>query len=86
MTGLKKLNKNRQRRAHLLLTNKTKYMNLKKAIQALKDHAQEEIRIHQEIMEEAGGDVKHLAEKHLADTIEIHKRFWKDLKKSWKDK
>jgi len=30
--------------------------------------------------------VKHLAEKHLADTIEIHKRFWKDLKKSWKDK
>ena len=61
-------------------------MNLKKTIQALKDHAQEEIRIHQEIIEEAGGDVKHLAEKHLADTIEIHKRFWKDLKKSWKNK
>jgi len=50
------------------------------------DHAQEEIRIHQEIIEEAGGDVKHLAEKHLADTIEIHKRFWKDLEKSWKNK
>ena len=61
-------------------------MNLKKSIQALKDHAKEEIRIHEEIMEEAKGDVKHLVKKHLDDTIDIHKRFWKDLKKSWNDK
>jgi len=60
-------------------------MNLKKSIQALKDHAQEEIRIHGEIMEGAKGDVKHLVKKHLDDSIEIHKKFWKDLKKSWKN-
>jgi len=56
-------------------------MNLKKSIQALKDHAKEEIRIHEEIMEEAKGDVKHLVKKHLDDTIDIHKRFWKDLER-----
>lgn len=61
-------------------------MNIKKSIQALKDHAKEEVRIHKEIMKEAKGDLKHLAKKHLADTVEIHKKFWKDLKKSWKDK
>ena len=60
-------------------------MNLKKSIQALKDHAQEEIRIHGERMEGAKGDVKHLVKKHLDDSIEIHKKFWKDLKKSWKN-
>ncbi|KKR43831.1 MAG: hypothetical protein UU10_C0012G0002 [Parcubacteria group bacterium GW2011_GWF1_40_6] len=61
-------------------------MNLKESIQALKDHAKEEVRIHGEIMGEAKGDIKHLVKKHLADTINIHKKFWKDLKKSWKDK
>ncbi len=61
-------------------------MNIKASIQALKDHAKEEVRIHREIIKEAKGDGKHLVKKHLADTIEIHKRFWKDLKKSWKNK
>jgi len=61
-------------------------MNLKKSIQALRDHAKEEVRIHKEIIKEAKGNVKHLAKKHLADNMVIHKKFWKDLKKSWKDK
>lgn len=61
-------------------------MNIKASIQALKDHAKEEVRIHREIIKEAKGDGKNLVKKHLADTIEIHKRFWKDLKKSWKNK
>lgn len=61
-------------------------MNIKASIQALKDHAKEEVRIHREIIKEAKGDGKHLVKKHLTDTIEIHKKFWKDLKKSWKDK
>ena len=61
-------------------------MNIKASIKALKDHAKEEVRIHREIIKEAKGDGKHLVKKHLADTIEIHKRFWKDLKKSWENK
>lgn len=61
-------------------------MNLKKSIQALKDHAKEEARIHKEVMKEAKGDVKHLVKKHLSDSIEIHKKFWKDLKDSWNAK
>lgn len=61
-------------------------MNQKKATQVLKDHAKEEIRIHREIMSEAKGDVKYLVKKHLDDMIDIHKKFWKELKKSWKEK
>jgi hypothetical protein len=59
-------------------------MNLQKTIQALKDHAKEEVRIHKEIIKEAKGDAKHLIKKHLADTIQIHKKFWKELKDSFK--
>jgi gas vesicle protein len=61
-------------------------MNLKKSVKALKDHAKEEVRIHSEIIKEADEDIKNLAKKHLADTVEIHKKFWKELKKSWKSK
>ncbi len=59
-------------------------MNLQKTIQALKDHAKEEVRIHKEIIKEAKGDAKHLIKKHLADTIQIHNKFWKELKDSFK--
>jgi hypothetical protein len=55
-------------------------------VKALKDHAKEEVRIHSEIIKEADEDIKNLAKKHLADTVEIHKKFWKELKKSWKSK
>ena len=61
-------------------------MNIKASIQALKDHAKEEFRIHREIIKEAKGDGKHLVKKHLADTVEIHKKFWKELKESLKSK
>jgi hypothetical protein len=61
-------------------------MNLKESLQALKDHLKEEIRIHAEILQEAKGDAKHLVKKHLADTADIHQKFWKELKKSWKSK
>jgi hypothetical protein len=61
-------------------------MNIKASIRALKDHAKEEVRIHREIIKEAKGDGKHLVKRHLADTVEIHKKFWKELKESLKSK
>lgn len=61
-------------------------MNTKEILLALKNHANEEIRIHTEIMKEAKGDAKHLVRKHLADTKAIHKEFWNELKKAWKSK
>jgi hypothetical protein len=61
-------------------------MNAKQILLALRNHANEEIRIHKEIMTEAKGDTKHLVKKHLADTKAIHKEFWKDLKNAWKSK
>lgn len=61
-------------------------MNIQLVLKALKDHAKEEIRIHKKIFSEANGEVKDLVEKHLKDTIEIHKAFWKKLKKAAKSK
>lgn len=61
-------------------------MNLKKTIQALEDHAKEEVRIHKEVFSEASEDVKDIAQKHLDQTISIHKAFWKKLKKAVKSK
>ena len=57
-------------------------MNIELILKALKDHAKEEVRIHKEIFNEAGGDVKDLVEKHLKDTMSIHKSFWRKLKKA----
>lgn len=57
-------------------------MNIQLVLKALKDHAKEEVRIHKEIFTEAGGDVKALVQKHLKDTMTIHKTFWKKLKKA----
>lgn len=61
-------------------------MSIKQTIQVLKNHVHEEGRIHKEILKEAEGDVKHLVKKHWADTLSIHRAFWKDLKKSLKGK
>jgi hypothetical protein len=61
-------------------------MNIQLILKALKDHAKEEIRIHKDIFSEAGGDVKNLVEKHLSDTMTIHKAFWKKLKKAAESK
>lgn len=61
-------------------------MNIQLVLKALKDHAKEEVRIHKEVFSEAGGDVKDLVEKHLNDTMSIHKAFWKKLQKSVKSK
>lgn len=61
-------------------------MNIQKGLAALKKHAKEETRIHEEILKEAKDDVKHLLKKHLEDTVAIHKAFWKDLKKAGKGK
>lgn len=61
-------------------------MNIQLILKALKDHAKEEVRIHKEIFNEAGGDVKDLVKKHLNDTMAIHKDFWKKLKKVVKSK
>lgn len=57
-------------------------MNIHLALKALKDHAQEEARIHKEVFSDAGEDLRNLAKKHLRDTMMIHKTFWNDLKKS----
>ena len=57
-------------------------MNIQLILKALKDHAKEEVRIHKDIFSGAGGDVKDLVEKHLGDTMTIHKAFWKKLKKA----
>jgi hypothetical protein len=56
-------------------------MNIQLILKALQDHAYEEIRIHKDIFSEADKDVKDLLEKHLSDTMSIHKAFWKKLKK-----
>lgn len=61
-------------------------MSIKQTIQALKNHVREEGRIHKELLEEAKGDAKHLVKKHWSDTLEIHKTFWKDLRKALKSK
>lgn len=61
-------------------------MNIQKSLEALKKHAKEEVRIHEEVLKEAKDDLKHLLKKHLDDTVAIHKAFWKDLKKATKSK
>ncbi len=61
-------------------------MNIQLILKALKDHAKEEVRIHEEVFSEAGGDIKDLVKKHLSDTMSIHKAFWTKLKKSAKSK
>lgn len=61
-------------------------MNLQKGLEALKKHTEEEWRIHQEILIEATGDVKHLVKKHLDDSVAIHKTLWKELKDAMKSK
>lgn len=61
-------------------------MNLQLILKTLKDHAKEEIRIHEDILSEAGGDVKDLVDKHLRDTMSIHKAFWKKLKNAAESK
>lgn len=61
-------------------------MNIQLILKALKDHTKEEVRIHKEIFSEAGGDVKDLVQKHLSDTMTIHKAFWKKLRKAIRNK
>ena len=61
-------------------------MNINKALKALQDHAKEEVRIHKEIFTQANGGMKSIMKKHLKDTAQIHKAFWKDLKKAVKSK
>lgn len=61
-------------------------MNIQKGLNALKNHAKEELRIHREILKESKADVRHLVRKHLNDTITIHKNFWRELKKAVKSK
>lgn len=61
-------------------------MNIQLILKALKDHAKEEVRIHKEAFNEAGGDVKSLVQKHLKETMSIHKVFWKKLRKAVKSK
>ncbi len=61
-------------------------MNINLILKALKDHAKEEARIHQEIFSEAKGDVKDLVQNHLKETMLIHKAFWKKLEKAIKSK
>lgn len=59
-------------------------MRLEKGLEALKKHAEEEVRIHKEILQEGGADLKYLVRMHLKDTVAIHKAFWRDLKKAMK--
>ncbi len=61
-------------------------MNIELILKALKDHAKEEVRIHQEVFSEAKGDVKDLVQNHLKETMSIHKAFWRKLKKAVVDK
>ncbi len=61
-------------------------MNIQKILKSLKDHANEEVRIHKEVFTGAKTDVKKLVNKHLKDTMSIHKAFWKDLKNAAKSK
>jgi hypothetical protein len=61
-------------------------MNTQKILQALKDHANEEIRIHKEVFASTDKTIQLLAKKHIKDTKVIHQEFWKELKKAWKSK
>lgn len=61
-------------------------MNFQKGLAALKKHAEEEWRIHQEILKETTGSAKHLVKKHWDDTAKIHNTFWKELKDAVKSK
>ncbi len=60
-------------------------MNIHSILKALKDHAKEEVRIHKEVFEDADGDIKDIVQKHLSETMSIHKIFWKKLKKALKE-
>lgn len=61
-------------------------MNINLILKALKNHAKEEVRIHKEVFGEAEGDIKDLVQKHLDDSMSIHKTFWKKLKKAAESK
>ncbi len=61
-------------------------MNIQKILKSLKDHANEEVRVHKEVFTDAKTDVKKLVSKHLKDTMSIHRAFWKDLKNAAKSK
>ena len=52
----------------------------------LKNHANEEVQIHKNVIDEIGDDVKDIAEDHLKKTMSIHKTFWKKLQKAVKKK
>lgn len=59
-------------------------MNIPQVLKTLKDHAEEEVQIHKEVLTESDKGVKYLIEKHLRDIMKIHKAFWKKLKKAAK--
>lgn len=59
-------------------------MNIQHVLKTLKEHADEEVKIHKEVFDESDKGVKYLFEKHLKDIMRIHKAFWKKLKKSAK--
>ncbi len=56
-------------------------MNIQLILNTLKEHAQEEIRIHKEVFADTDKGIKDLLKKHLDDTMRIHKAFWRKLKK-----
>lgn len=61
-------------------------MNIKSILEMLKNHANEEVQIHKDVIDEIGDDVKDIADDHLKKTMSIHKTFWKKLQKAVKKK
>jgi hypothetical protein len=61
-------------------------MNIQKIIKALRNHANEEVRIHKDLFTDAKIDIKKMANRHLKDTVSTHKAFWKELKVATKSK
>jgi hypothetical protein len=60
-------------------------MQINKILKALKDHYNEEKRIHKELFKQSDKGVVKLAKKHLKDNLIIHKDFWQQLKKAFKE-
>jgi hypothetical protein len=60
-------------------------MNTHRLVSAVEHHAADEWRIHRELFRDAFADMRKLARKHWSDTKAIHRSFFKEMKKAWRD-
>lgn len=61
-------------------------MNVNKIIKSLKQHVDDEIKIHKKVFAGKDKSIQQLAKMHIKDTVALHKKFWSELKKNIKEK